>query len=276
MYKNWPVYILIRTSGRPHFFNNMMRSIKEQTYKNIITIVHTDDPNDKYIDGDIIIRADRNPFAGSGFYNLYCNTLLKSIPDGPGWYHFMDDDDMYAAPDVIERLVENSKRECINIGRVQRWNQTVWPKRWGNQESYQTECFFLHTDHKNLATWHNEKGGDHNYSKQITKILPKNWIEDLLIAKAQKGKGRGKRNDLHDPLPVSKRSVELKEVSRVGARHMGEMVKVVFIKRVSGGKGKRGNAGQEKLIPMKYAKRLHKIGRVEILDKQILKLLLGA
>jgi len=183
---------------------------------------------------------------------------------------------MYAAPDVIERLVENSKREYINIGRVQRWNETVWPKRWGNQESYQTECFFLHTDHKDLATWHNKRGGDHNYSKKITAVLSKNWIEDLLIAKAQKGKGRGKRNDLNDPLPIKKGKKELLEVSRVGARNLGFMVEVEFIKRVTGGKTKRGTAGDKKLIPLKYAKRLHRIGRVEILDKEILKLVQGA
>ena len=275
MKKDLPVFILIRTSARPEFFKNMMKSIKEQTYKNIVTIVHTDEHNDDYVEGDIIIRSERNPAEGPGFYNLYCNKLLKAIPDVEGWYHFIDDDDMYAAPDVIERLVNASNRGCINIGRVQRWNETVWPKRWGNQESYQTECFFLHTDHKNLATWHNKKGGDHNYSKKITRILKKNWIEDLLIAMAQKGKGRGKRNDLHDPLPSKIKKVDAVIVSRVGARQMGPMVQVKYIKRVSGGSKKRGAAGEKKLIPLRYAKRLFRIGRIEILDKEIAESLRG-
>ena len=51
---NDPVYILIRTANRPIFFRNMMESIKRQTYKNIVTIVHSDNPNDLYVEGDIL------------------------------------------------------------------------------------------------------------------------------------------------------------------------------------------------------------------------------
>ena len=108
-----PVYILIRTSKRPVFFSQMMETIKNQTYPNIITIVHTDDPADTYVSGDIIIRGERLKKSPqmTAPYNLYNNTLLRSIPDGEGWYHFIDDDDLYAAPDVIEKLVKYSRRE---------------------------------------------------------------------------------------------------------------------------------------------------------------------
>jgi len=191
-----PVYILIRTSNRPLFFERMMETIKNQTYKNIVTIVHSDDPRDEYVTGDIIINghAYGNGY-GNGTYNLYNNRLLRAIPQGEGWYHFIDDDDEYADKTVIERLVENSKREYMNVGRVQRWNKTIWPRKWGEQLSYQTECFFLHTDHKNKAKWWGHTGGDHNYSKKLTKTMPVNWIEDLLICKAQEGKGHGRKFD---------------------------------------------------------------------------------
>ena len=191
-----PVYILVRTSGRPLFFKSMMESIKNQTYKNIVTIVHSDDPRDKYVEGDIVIKGTVfGPEFGNGTYNLYNNRLLKTIPVGPGWYHFIDDDDMYASQDVIAKLVEKSKRDCINVGRVQRWNKTIWPKHWGSQQSYQTECFFLHTDQKNKAQWWGSRGGDHHYSKQLTKFLKINWIDNLLICKAQDGKGHGRKLD---------------------------------------------------------------------------------
>lgn len=191
-----PVYILIRTSNRPLFFADMMETIKNQTYKNIVTIVHSDDPRDEYVSGDIIINgAIYGPEYGNGTYNLYNNRLLRSIPPGPGWYHFIDDDDGYAAPDVIEKLVKNSLRDHVNVARVQRWNKTIWPRHWGSQKSYQTECFFLHTDHKLKAKWWGNRGGDHHYSKQLTKKLPINWIEGLLICKAQEGKGHGKKLD---------------------------------------------------------------------------------
>ena len=121
-----PVYILIRTSNRPLFFARMMETIKNQTYNNIVIIVHSDDPRDEYITGDVIVRGTAyGPEYGNGTYNLYNNRLLKAIPPVPGWFHFIDDDDEYASPDVIEKLVKNSKKDHVNIGRVQRWNKTV-------------------------------------------------------------------------------------------------------------------------------------------------------
>lgn len=195
-----PVYILIRTSGRPVFFKRMMESVKAQTYKNIITIVHTDDPRDDYVEGDIIIKGHAySRDYGTGPYNLYMNRLLKAIPDGPGWYHFIDDDDEYFDENAIATLVKNAKRDHVNVGRVIRWNGVVFPKQksWNNRsrESFQTEIFFMHTDHRLRAKWWANKGGDHYYSKQLTKVLPINWIEDLIICKAQEGKGHGRKLD---------------------------------------------------------------------------------
>ena len=190
-----PVYILIRTSNRPVFFKNMMQSIKEQTYPNIITIVHTDDINDNYVEGDIILRSERNIETGRGFYNLYCNKLLDAISDIPGWYHFIDDDDMYASNNVIERLIEKSKINYMNVARVDRGNGFIWPKYWKEQNSFQGECIFLHTIHKDKARWISKKKADHNYTRKLAQILKINWIDDLIITKAQEGKGRGKRLD---------------------------------------------------------------------------------
>lgn len=191
-----PVYILIRTSGRPVFFERMMETVKNQTYKNIVTIVHTDDPRDEYVAGDIVIRGKAyDPGYGNGTYNLYNNRLLQNIPDGDGWYHFIDDDDEYASDTVIEELVEKSKVDYVNVGRVMRWDETIWPRKWMYQNSFQTECFFMSTKYKLKAKWWGHKNGDHQYSKQLTKILSVNWIENLLICKAQEGKGHGKRLD---------------------------------------------------------------------------------
>jgi hypothetical protein len=173
-----------------------METIRQQTYKNIVTIVHSDDPRDEYVEGDIIIRGTAYGIGyGNGPYNLYNNRLLKAIPDTDGWYHFIDDDDEYCAPDSIEKLVAASKKNHMNVARVIRWNGVVFPKEWGKQKSYQTECFFLDTGQKNKAKWWANLGGDHYYSKQMTRILPVNWIDDLIIARAQEGKGHGRKFD---------------------------------------------------------------------------------
>lgn len=180
-----------------------MESVRSQTYKNIVTIVHTDDPRDTYAKGDITIKGSYPGIDfGSAPYNLYCNSLLKAIPEGEGWYHFLDDDDMYAASDVIEKLVENSKRDHVNIAHVMRWDNKIFPDNWGKiDKGFQTECFFLHTDHKLKARWWANKGDDGYYSKQLLKVMPVNWIENLLVCKAQTGKGHGRREDLNGNIP---------------------------------------------------------------------------
>jgi glycosyltransferase involved in cell wall biosynthesis len=193
-----PVYILIRTSRRPEFFGRLLESIKSQTYKNIVTIVHTDDPRDSYVEGDIIIKGKVHAQnVGSAPYNLYNNELLKAIPhDKPGWIHFIDDDDIYTSDDIIEKMVDKCKKDHLNVCHVMRWNNKIFPEKWLVQKSFQTECFIVHTDYGRKAKWWSNKGGDHYYSKQLTQILPINWIENILICKIQEGlKGHGNRYD---------------------------------------------------------------------------------
>ena len=195
--KNAPVYILIRTSRRPEFFKRCYESIKKQTYKNIVVIVHTDDPRNDYVCGDIIIKGQcYHPRSGSGTYNLYNNRLLDAIPDGWGWYHMIDDDDMYFNNKSIANMVKNAKPHAVNVARVKRWGTSVWPKNWRRQRSFQTECFFIHAAYKKLGRWWGNRGGDHYYSRQLTNKLPINWIEGVTICKAQEGKGHGKLLDI--------------------------------------------------------------------------------
>ena len=137
---------------------------------------------------------------GPYFVDDACTACESCVDEAPNNFK-MNDDDEYASPYVIENLVKLSKRDHVNVGRVERWNKTVWPKNWRNQKSFQTECYFLHTDHKLKAKWWGNKGGDHNYSKQLTKVLPINWIEKLLICKAQEGKGHGRRLDKNGKRP---------------------------------------------------------------------------
>jgi len=257
-----PFYILIRTSNRPKFFARMMKSIKEQTYPNIITIVHTDDPADTYVEGDIIVSSTRKPKtkASNGPYNLYNNKLLHAIPDGPGWYHFIDDDDMYYDSDVIEKAVAQCEQNKINVVRSMRWNNTVWPKKWGVQQSYQTECFILHTKHKNLATWWDKTGGDHNYSRQITRKLQINWIDGIIIAKAQEGKGHGRRYDLGE----AKQMGINEKNGTLSPSVEKQLVPVLFNIRIRFPQECRGYEGEVKKIPMWRAQLLEGKGKVII------------
>jgi hypothetical protein len=250
-----PVYILIRTSGRPRFFARMMETIKKQTYKNIVTIVHSDDPRDGYVTGDIIIRGSAyGPEYGNGPYNLYNNRLLEKIPDGPGWYHFMDDDDEYYDETVITRMVEKSKRDHMNVARVIRMHGRVFPENWGQTDKgFQTECFFLHTDHKNKARWWGNLNGDGNYSKKILRFLPAHFIEDLIICRAIEGKGCGAKLDAGKARTKYSGIDPREKVGVLGLiRHIG-------VRR-------EDSIRQGEMRLMKYgdAERLEKLGKVKI------------
>ncbi len=258
-------YILLRTSNRPKFFKNCMDSIKAQDYPKIVTIVHSDDVKDKYVTGDIIIRAEREPKSkGNAPYNLYNNTLLQAIPDDKqGYYFFVDDDDMYYDSTVISKAMKSAKRDCINVVKVQRWNETIWPKTWRGQKSFQTECFFLHTDHKNRALWWAQKGGDHYYSKQLTGQLQINWIEDLIICKAQEGKGNGKRFDLGE-----RPARESLYTTRPAAICL-EDVRILYLKDVKTPYPIRGNKGEIRTMQRMRAERLAMKGKVRILKEEV-------
>ena len=264
-----PVYILIRTSNRPIFFKNMMESIIKQTYKNIITIVHTDNTNDKYVTGDIVIHGEKI-ISGTASYNLYCNTLLDSVPDIDGYYMFLDDDDMLFSDDAIEKFVSNCQKDKINVARVMRWNFEIFPKRWEQELSFQTECFMLHNSHRKLATWWDKRGGDHYYTRQITSILPINWIDDLIIAKAQDGKGNGECLDLGQ----RKNSENIPYKTRIRSNtSYRDMVHVIYLKTIVTPSILKGREGEIKMMELRRAEQLALKGKVKIIPPEKLEII---
>ena len=198
-----PVYVLTRTSHRPGYFSVMRKSVLEQDYPNIIHIVHSDDPRDDYVEGDIIIRGPcYGPEFGNAPYNLYCNRLLDAIPKEPGWIHFIDDDDFYMAPDVISKLVSLAEHDKMIVGRVVRKRKDLDTQNADNvtvvalrRKTFQTERFMFHTDYKQRARWWAHTSGDHNFCAQLNQILDISFYPDLWIAEAITGKNRGRLID---------------------------------------------------------------------------------
>ena len=192
------LYILVRTSNRPKGFCNLMKSIQKLEWPDVKTIVHTDDPRDTYVHGDIVIYGEAHLRSmGHAPYNLYNNRLLKAIPS-PGWAHFIDDDDIYASPDVFNKLLEDASTNNVYVGKVTRWNDQVFPKSWKVQRSFQTECFCVWSEVAKKYKWWSEKGGDHNYTRKITRDHDIRW-RDVMIATVQNldnSKGHGRRMDV--------------------------------------------------------------------------------
>lgn len=190
-----PLYILTRTSGRPEFFRRCRESVKALNYPNVVHIVHTDDPRcESYIECDILIRGEAHgAYVGTAPYNLYNNRLLDAVPSG-GWIHFIDDDDEYTCPEALDWVHDGMDKEAVNVCKAARWNDTIWPRNWGKQMSFQTECFVLWSTLSKRAKWWGDKGGDHHYTKQLTRRANRTW-NDYLVVRAQEGKGHGQLID---------------------------------------------------------------------------------
>lgn len=195
-----PLYILTRTSGRPTFFAAMRESVKALAWPGpVVHIVHTDDPRDTYVEADVVIQGETyGPSFGPGFYNLYNNRLLKSLPKKPeGWVHFLDDDDAYLAPDSMAWL-HGENRDALHVCKTRRVgvckHAEIFPAQWKKQMTFQTECFAVWSTIARKAKWWGQTGGDHHYTKQITHRTPIIW-HDVIVTEAQAGKGKGERLD---------------------------------------------------------------------------------
>jgi hypothetical protein len=193
------LYILTRTSGRPAFFARCRETVKALAWPGpVVHIVHTDDPRDTYVKGNIIIRGETlGPSFGTGFYNLYQNRLLGAIPRQEGWVHFMDDDDEYIGPDALAFL-PGADRTALHVCKTRRVGVSkhcqIFPPLWKKQKTFQTECFALWSAIAVKYQWWGDKGGDHHYTQQITRKYPIIW-HDVLATQSQTGKGKGERLD---------------------------------------------------------------------------------
>lgn len=230
----------------------MMETIKEQTYKNIVTIIYSDDPRDDYVTGDIIIKGTiYEKSLGDATYNLYCNDLLRNIPNEDGWIYFLDDDDELTTPDAIGRIIKKCDRNAVNAFKVSRNNGKIVPEKWQSQRSFQTECFIIHTDHKLKASWWSHKGGDHHFTKQLTKVLPINWIDGDIVCKAQTGKGYGKKLDKDGK--VFDGNGTFTEKSYVNVMAMSPVRTDYYIQQ-----------GSKTILPFVKAIELEKLGKVKL------------
>lgn len=233
------LYILTRTSGRPEFFKRCKESVDALEWPGPkVHIVHTDDPRDlAHVEGDIIIKGEcLTPAHGRGYYNLYCNRLLDAIPrDVPGWVHFIDDDDMYLGPDVLKWL-HGQDRTKIHVFKTRRKKmskhreEVIFPRDWKKQLSYQTECFALWSTIAKKHRWWSRKGGDHQYTRKITRRTPIAW-HDILATQAQESKGHGRRMDSGNKVAYGRDDIEPNEIvhfklfKKYGKHRSGELVK---------------------------------------------------
>lgn len=191
------IYVLTRTSNRPRFFAGLRASLAAQSFRDYVHVVHSDDPNDAYVEGDIVIRG---PPASP---ELYIGRLLEAIQHAPpGWVVIVDDDDHYLPGDLqrISEITSGLTPDRLPIWRVRREADRISPAVWmGDLSTPEAGVCFegaaLHTSQIPLALplITPEKSCDRRLWAGLAEHLTPVWVDEVFCAPQQAGKaGKGK------------------------------------------------------------------------------------
>lgn len=229
------INILIRTSGRPKYFKECIKSIYNQTYKNWNIIVGIDDKKSKeYVQPEKckLVTYDYSKFVypekppgdeyGVNFkYNLYINELHKYTKYG--YCLILDDDNVLLKNNSLEILVSNIHSEHDLIFWKVNFNTRLVPSdnNFGGRPillDIDTAGFMYPRNY--FVEWEPFKRGDYRVSTKLYSSVPnKIWINDVLtgIQRSDGRGGMGKRDDMgqkkeEKPKQVVKKVSERKEV----------------------------------------------------------------
>lgn len=184
------INLLIRTSYRPVLFKRLLDSIDSQTYKNIRIIVSYDDERalsyiPEHLEKVKVFKDDSLAFP----YDNYCNDLKSLVNDG--FFMFVDDDEVLASNDCIERLCKHLKNHWGVIcqfsrgGRLKPSNDLI-KARIVKRSKIGMPCIVLHHSLKNMADFDGSiEAADFNWIKSITKKVKLNFVP-LVIALADR------------------------------------------------------------------------------------------
>lgn len=182
------INILIRTNFRPTAFARCIKSVKDQTYKNIRIIVSYDNHNAlKYIPEDIekikVIRGE-----GKYFYDEYCNQLKEQVTEG--YFMFLDDDDILSSPDIIEKVIPFLSPDTGLIVQLKRGSVVVPQALDFKTGKIGMPCLFLHYSHKNIADVTVHGAGDYVWIKRVSELLPLRFERIVVVYSFNRGNGR--------------------------------------------------------------------------------------
>ncbi len=184
------INMLIRTSYRPVLFNRLLQSINTQTHKNLRIIVSYDDERAlEYIPENIdkvrVYKDESKPF----FYDNYCNKLKSMVTSG--FFMFIDDDEVLASNDVLERLCKYLKNyygvicQFSRNGNLKPSNELI-KLRQIKRCKIGMPCIVLHHSCKNICDFDGSVGAaDFHWIKAITKKVKLNFVS-LVVAVADR------------------------------------------------------------------------------------------
>jgi hypothetical protein len=194
------VNILLRTSGRPNFFNECMRSIREQTYKNVNVIVGTDDeqsaryvqpykvihvkykPNVNVPDAPEDFADGRSIYGAKAHYNTYLNHLAKEVRSG--WVLYMDDDGRFASRDSLADLVKEIRTDDdMIIPRVKVLTQVIPTDEYFGIPPVNcqiTGAWLFHSKYLPFVNWEPYRKGNYRVARVLYKLCKPRWVNMIL------------------------------------------------------------------------------------------------
>lgn len=213
--KEKPLFnIIIRTSGRPNYFHDCIKSIKKQNYSNINIIVGFDDHESmnyiqgqpctaialKRFDGPEEKKPDGEEYGLWFPFNSYFNELLSYATKG--FVIYLDDDDCFDDENALSKLaaIINEKKSDAVFWRV-RFPKRIVPSD-SNWEKKMPVCRDISTIGYCHAVsikpiWEPWKRGDYRVAKYIyEKSQNTFWLNELLTGLQRvKQDGYGLRDD---------------------------------------------------------------------------------
>jgi hypothetical protein len=208
--KNPIVNILVRTSSRPNAFDRCIKSILNQTYKNINIFVSIDNSEDYTIKYPVypvfvskknnIEPIKNNPNYGIVFpYNLYLNELQDKVKEG--FIFYLDDDNKFIDNKAIETIVDEYKKGSeLIIWKFKCGNQIIPSENWGKVPvvcDIDGNSFAFDSKYKELAQWEGYKRGDFRVIDKLYKKIKNKKFIDKIFTSAQMGQNNsGNINDI--------------------------------------------------------------------------------
>jgi len=204
------VNILIRTSNRPEYFKDCIKSIKRQTYKDVNIIVGNDQDDEYCKDYNPIkltrtnSTAHRIDTAAHFPCNDYLNTMLKEVKRGR--VMFLDDDDELVGNDSLKLIMDNSyDKGGVTFWRVLYGKRVVpsgpnWMKRPVLRD-ISGIGFCFHSKYIPLIHIAPYKQMDYRLADQLYSWCRHTWLDHILTQ--AKTEGGGQRKDKNISISTS-------------------------------------------------------------------------
>lgn len=217
------VNVLVRTSERPKYFEICIKSILEQTYKNVNIWVAIDSVHDYTVKYPVypvhvkkqknipVIENDENygvPFP----QNLFLNELQAKVKSGLIIY--LDDDDKFTHNTSIELIVNS----YLQGNQLIFWNVRSNKRTIPTSENFGKApvcCdisgigFAFDAKYKFLAEWEPYKRGDYRVATKLYNNIENREFINLVLTQTQNGQHYGAKTDLLKFEPMEKIKVEI-------------------------------------------------------------------